>query len=319
MSYLVSTLGIQVANTNILKNEQASMAKLNEQLASGKQSSDLTDYSPSEALNLLNLDATITKREGFINVIETISTRINVYDQSLTGIEDLAAQAASLTNTSPIYNESSNTSNAEQIKGFMQQMAYYLNQQVGDRYIFAGSRYGTSPVTDITALGDPTLETYPASDPDLPAYDSDFTTSPTSPEAYDQDVVSIDTTQSLEYGITSTQEPFQYLVMGLRYAYQATQDQANYETYMTTARDLITQGLDGIRGIHSTMAATQTVLDQVKSRHAQAIDDINNQISDIQSVDVSEVAVKVNTLQTQMEASYSVTAKMAELTILNYL
>ena len=321
MSSTVSSLGMQLANSTILKSEQANMSALNGQLASGKKSNDLAEYTPGEALNLLNLNTTITRREGFLSVINTISTRITVYDQSLTSLEGLAAEAASLTNTAPTYNADGNSSNAEQIIGFMRQAEYYLNQRVGDRYIFAGTRYDTVPVASIAALPVPPTEVapYTTTEPDLPAYDADYATMPSSEEAYAKDSVSVDTTQSLQYGITSTQEPFQKLIMGLRFAYSATQDQNNYETLMSTARDLINAGLDGVREVHSTLAATQTVLNQVEDRHNQALEDINGQISDIQSVDVNDVAVKINTLETQLEASYSVTATMAKLSIINYL
>lgn len=321
MTSLISTLGMQIVNSNILKTEQSNLSTLSEQLASGRKSDDLSDYKPSEALNLLNMGTTTSRRESFLSVINTIKTRITVYDQSLTNLESIAADAASLTNTAPTYNADGNSSNAEQIIGYMKQVEYFLNQKAGDRYIFAGTRYETVPVRSIASLDVPPTETapYTATEPDLPAYDTDFTTTPTSTAAYEQDSVSIDTTQTLQYGITSNQEPFQQVIMGLRFAYSATQDPANYETLMSTARDLFNEGLDGIRAVHSGLAASQTVLNQVEERHNQALEDIKSQVGDIQNVDVNEVAVKINTLKTQLESSYSVTATMAELTILKYL
>ncbi|MDD3287919.1 MAG: flagellin [Alphaproteobacteria bacterium] len=334
MSVLISTLGIQLTNTDILTTSQSKLLKLNEQLASEKRSNDLTDYTPSEALNLLNLNSTIKKREGFLGSINAIDTRLKVYDQSLTGLEEIAAEASSLTTTAPTYNSESNGSTAQQIQGFMKQVSFYLNQQVGDRYIFSGTRYETVPVKDITELPlmltttptttvvDPVLPDYDAEAPYLPpppATEPDPVPTNSDADAYVQDNVSIDTTQKLQYGITSTQEPFQQLIMGLRFAYSATQDQTNYSELMTIARDLINQGLSGIRGVHSDLASSQTILDKVKTRHTQSISDVNSEITSIQSVDVNEVAVKINAVKTQLEASYSATAKMQSLSILNYL
>ncbi len=319
MTDLISTLGIQIGNTNIITAGQKDLARLNLQLASGKFSQDLTDYSPNVAKNLLNLNSALARREGFLGSIQIINTRLKVYDQSMTGMEKVAALASSLTNTSPSYNPDTNNSTAEQIKGFMQQVSFYLNQQVGDRYIFSGTRYGTVPVTDITAL--PLLNTGSSTalvaDPVLPDYDTDAPANDAT--AYIQDQVSIDTTQKLQYGITSTQDSFQQLILGLRFAYSATQDQANYSALMSTARDLINDGLSGMRAIHSDLAASQDILNNVQTRHNSGISDAKNEIGDIQNVDVNEVAVKITTYKTQLEASYAATAQMTQLTILNYL
>lgn len=104
---------------------------------------------------MLNLTSGVTQ-EAFASVATTLTPRIQVYDLSLTGIEDIASEAASIVSGNPTYNPEHSGSVATQMQGFMQQISYYLNQQVNGRYIFAGSRYNTVPVGDITTLGKPT-------------------------------------------------------------------------------------------------------------------------------------------------------------------
>ncbi|MDD5586614.1 MAG: flagellin [Alphaproteobacteria bacterium] len=431
----ISTLGLQLLSINNLTAGQSKLALLNRQLATGKKSLDLTDYSSSEAQLLMNLSNSITSRQGFLNVADTLDARIKIYDSSLTALEDIASQANSVALNSSVYNSEQNESLSMQIQGFMQQATYYLDQKVGDRYIFAGSRYGTTPVVDITTLPVPPTEVapYTVASPALPSYDTAYSANPTAssttpnavsftaltagmaggnitvtltgaplggpytsytaviddgagttetydnidatgttqdfwnnlvdavnngqplaapptnpstlitaaalgdgsaiptdgetfalavnsdPAAWVRDQVSIDTTQKLTYGVTSTQEGFQQLIMGLRWAYAATQDQANYSTYMDTARPLITSGISGIRAIHTGVASSNTILDQTKTLHNDTINNLQGQIDNIQSVDINEIAVKINTFQAELEASYAATGKMTTLSILKYL
>lgn len=175
----VSTLGLQLMNIGNLSAGQSYLANLNQQLASGKVSNNLDDYGTSDAQNMMNFNDSITQQQGFLSVINTITPRLQTYDSSLSGIENVASQASTLADNNSIYNSSQNQSNATQIQGFMQQVQYYLNQNVNGRYIFAGSRYQTAPVGDITALPAPTAADVAAINTNvstnaLPDYDSQY-------------------------------------------------------------------------------------------------------------------------------------------------
>ena len=161
MTSSLSALGLQLNTIKNLQSGQNYLSLLTQQLTTGKRSLDLTDYSVSDAQTLLNLTNSITQKNGFIAVSNTIDPRLKVYDSSLTGIEDISAQANNIATSSSTYNPDTNTSTASQLQTFMKQVAYYLNQQVGDRYIFAGTRYSTPPVGDITSLPVPPTETSP--------------------------------------------------------------------------------------------------------------------------------------------------------------
>jgi len=324
MAEFISTLGLQLINITNLCSGQAKLSVLSNQLATGKKSSNLTDYTSNEAQSLMNLNTSIATREGFLDASNNVKARLSVYDESLTAIEDIAALANSACLNASNYNATQNEAFATQILGYMQQMTYFLDQKVGDRYIFSGTRFDTVPVGDITALPVPPTETSPyvTTGNALPAYDTDY--DPLNPnipvpEAYVRDQVSIDLTQKVTYGVTSTQEGFQQLIMGLRLAYAASQDVANYDTYMNTARDLITDGLTNVRGLHTDVSNAMTTLTDTEDLHNTMINTLKNQIDDIQAIDVNEVAVKITTYQAQLEASFAATAKMVNLSILNYM
>jgi hypothetical protein len=190
----------------------------------------------------MNFTSKVTQQNGFLSVISTLSPRIQAYNSSLEGIEDTASKAYNTILGAATYNPETAASLESAIVGYMEDMSYYLNQQVGDRYIFAGTRYTEAPVIsgeDMAALPTPPTETPPYlyTDPIVPAYDVDFDgTAPIDPhpEAYVKDSVKINTTKDLTYGVTSNEDGFQQIIMGLRFAYSALQDPTQYETYMET-------------------------------------------------------------------------------------
>lgn len=324
MTNIYSTLGIQIINSSNLSNASAALQRLAEQLATGKKSLDLGDYTTTDAKQLLSFNESINQRNGFIAVANTIDTRLKIYDRTLSGIEDIAALASSLISGAPQYVPEQSAAQAETIKGYMQQVYFYLNQSLGDRYLFAGSRYDTAPVTDLTALPVPPTETDPYTvDADaVPSYDAEYDSLNPAlavPDAWVKDEVAVDVTTKMQYGITSTDTGFQQLIMGLRFAYAATQDSANYNSYMATATGLITKGLTAIRGYHTDLSANQANLTSIKTANALTIADLQQSIGDIQNVDTNEVATKITFFQTQLEASYAATGRIIKLTILNYL
>jgi len=317
----VSTIGLQLVSINCLKKGQTRLSTLNEQLSSGKEYSKLAEYTASEVKKMLNLSCMITQKESYISNIDTINTRVEVYNSSLTSIEGVAAEAITTIISSTTYDASKIETLSTEFKGYMSQMEYYLNQSVSGRYIYAGSRYNTVPVKDISTLPVPPTELGPCPTTELPAYDVDYgTVDPVViASAYAKDTVAIDTEQDLQYGVTSTQSGFQNIILGLRWAYAATQDATNYKTYMERANSLITTGMEEVRAIHAGVAGDASALEKTKEQHEGLISNLQSQIDDIQSTDVNEVAVKLTTYQATLESAYAATAQMINLSLLHYL
>lgn len=323
----ISTTGMRLSSTKSLSSGQSLLSKLSQQLTTGKYSLNLSDYTTANAQKLLDFNSTINQQEGFLNVLTAISPRLEVYDSAMNGIEDTVGEAYTTIIGSGTYNPTTNATLTSQIEGYLDQIAYYLNQQVGGRYIFSGSRYGQAPVGDMQDLLEnhtPPTETAPylTTGNAVPAYDADYDPlDPTAavPEAHVHDEVSIDTTKKLTYGITSNEEGFQQVIMGLRWAFAATQDETNYSTYMTTARDLITEGLANVRATHTDATNAAATLEKTRTTIETKIDNLTEQVETIEGVDLNEVAVKITTLQAQLQASYSAVSNMINLTILDFL
>ncbi len=313
----VSNISILTQAVTGLTNGQANLAELTQQLASGVRSTDLTDYSGLEARTMINGRNVQAKAESYIAAGKSVAPRLKTYETTLSALENLINTTVSTIRTTQNATAAAEQGVKSQIEGVMDQAAYYLNQKVGDRYLYSGTRYTAQPVTDLKTLPVPPAETFPVTSPALPPFD------PAAPGsnalAYARDAVTLDDNLQLTYGIPSTDSAIQNLVQGLRFAYAATQDSANYDTYMAQASTLMDQALDGIRSLRTQVAGNQKILSETQKGQQTTINLLQDQIDGIRNVDVTEVSAKITSFETQLQASYAATSKLITLTLLDYL
>jgi flagellar hook-associated protein 3 FlgL len=320
----VSNLSITKALTAALQSEQTTLTKLTTQLSSEKKYDNLTDCAPSDARNLINLQATATQKKAYISVIATVSNNLSIYDTTLTDLETIASQAQSLATNNPTYGVDVATNVNTQSTNFLKSMSVDLNQDINGRYIFSGSRYTTQPVQDLSTLPISTLNTTIYTDHlTLPSYDTDYVAGAgsTSVAAYTTDQAMVDTGFLANYGITSNDPSFQKLVSGLRYLQAAgtSTDAATYKANITQASTLLASALSEIQSLHTSVANNINMMKTEKTALSTSISNMANQVGDIQQIDVTQVAIEITSLQAILQASYSATGSILKLSIVNYL
>lgn len=316
----ISTAGLTAQSILQIRDAQATLSDLSNQLSTGKRSPSLTDYTLTETSSLLDFSTSIDKSKSYLNVISVIKPRLQVYASSLTKLSSIATDTLASVNTTD-YNSATNTALGQQLQSYLSDVGYYLNQKVGDRYIYAGTgtRLTSAPVIDLTTLPVPPVapDTAPVTSPTLPT--SDTAAPGSDAQAYAHDSTYIDDSYNVTYGITSTDQGMQNLILGLRWAYAATQSSANFTAYMATARSLLSNAVPQLRDMQAQVASNQNRLSDVTTTHNTLINDLTTRAGDIQNVDSAEVAAKITFTQSKLEASYSVTAKIAQLSITKYL
>ncbi len=323
MTY-VSSLGMQILMTNALQKEQKDLGKLNEQLSSGKKNADLTDYIPLEARQLMNFQNDVNAKQAYTAGLNTVQTRLEMYDTTLSDMESITADAKSLASQNQNYDPTKIAQIKAQVENYLKQISNDLNQKVGSRYVFAGIRYTTQPVSDDLAVlsGAPSATIY-TDNQTLPDYDNENVLSGTTTDAnaYTADSILADNNYSITYGVSSDDPSFQRLINGLRYMYRATQttDPVAYQSDMNQASTMLATALQGIQGIHTAVAGNQNTIKSQITNLSDSMNTLKNQVDDIQKVDLTEVSTKITLLQTQLEASYSATAKLEQLSIVKYL
>lgn len=147
------------------------------------------------------------------------------------------------------------------------------------------------------------------------------TATATSATAYTTDTGTIDTGYTVNYGITSDNPAMQQLVAGLRYMQAAGQstDQATYKAYMTQAASLISSAITSLQGLHTTVANNINVMTNEKDAQNTALTNLTEQVANISQIDTTQVSAELTSMETTLQASYSVTGSILKLSIVSYL
>jgi flagellar hook-associated protein 3 FlgL len=126
----------------------------------------------------------------------------------------------------------------------------------------------------------------------------------------------------MEYGVQANEQAFRDIMMGMSMmasvdAVTITDPEA-YKIWMSTAVDLMAKGTGGVTDIESKIGSQQNLIDQTRKAQEVRRDLYESQISDMESADPFEAATRLLQLETQLEATYQVSARMARLSFLNY-
>ncbi len=85
------------------------------------------------------------------------------------------------------------------------------------------------------------------------------------------------------------------------------------------ATQLMAEGINEVTALQARLGGVQGRIAQVNDRMSMQLDILSRQVTDLEAVDPYEAASRVNTLMTQLETGYALTARMQRLSILDYL
>lgn len=127
----------------------------------------------------------------------------------------------------------------------------------------------------------------------------------------------------LEYGVQANDAAFRDIIKGLAMIasvdVRQISDPGAYATWMEAAAKALSDGSERALNVSAEIGFNQQIVSDALDR-LEAISMVQqNQIAAYENVDPYEAATRLNSLKTQLEASYSVSAELARLTILNYL
>ena len=392
---ITSNLGLQTSLTSALQSNVTTLNNLTSELSSQQKHSNLTDYSATDARNLINLQGTATQTQAYISVIQGASNNLSIYDTTLTDLESVTAQAQNLADTNATYDPQNSANIAAEAANFLGSVGADLNQQINGRYIYAGARYDTAPVQNLTNLSTSTLSpTIYSDNTTLPTYDSGtsslisfsgntvtvggaattensatvvvggtpYSVTVTSGEsasaiatalagvvpnstasggaltlssgtidaayatnadaaAYATDQATIATGYNINYGVTSNDPSFQQLIAGLRYLQAAgnATDATTYKANITQAQALLSSALPAIQSVHTNVANNIGAMTNEQNAQNTTITNLTDQVDNIQQVDVTQVTAEITSLETILQASYSATGSILQMSIVSYL
>ena len=133
----------------------------------------------------------------------------------------------------------------------------------------------------------------------------------------------IDKNTTLKYGIQANDQAFRDVLRGLSMIastdVSAIADGAAYEVWMSNAVSALSQGVSGLIEVESNLGAQQQQLSERITAQQNLGDIFNSRVNDLEGVDLFEAASRVIELETQLQATYTVTSRLSQLSFLNYM
>ena len=181
-------------------------------------------------------------------------------------------------------------------------MAGLLNTKVGGQYLFAGSDIDTTPVN--------------LSDPGWPAQTSPSTVN----SSYYQGnsalaSVQVSETYSTTYGVTADNPAFEKLFR----AYNILKTNPTGIAERTEASDLIKASIADIGNIRGILSTKANSIDGQTDKNSSDMTDLQELSSNIKETDIPSASVRLTEIQGQLEASYSASVRVLQLSLVNYL
>jgi flagellar hook-associated protein 3 FlgL len=126
----------------------------------------------------------------------------------------------------------------------------------------------------------------------------------------------------LDIAVSANAEGFRAVAQGIAMVMDLAKAPLNDGAFRALADEAmarLTQGIDGITREQSRVGLAQQALKQVNDRLHAKRDYLTTAITTTEGVDQTEVAMRINTLMTQLEAGYAITSRLSRLSLLNYL
>ncbi len=225
-----------------------------------------------------------------------------MYD-AVTNMIDVLGNYQSLLSTAISGDMAEDAGLNNQTQSYLDTFTDLVNTRLSGRYLFAGDRTDTAPVD----LGGYAAQSYPSA-ANTDYYQGDSTVA--SFKASDD--------KTITYGVTANQEAFEKAIRALSLGANASEDPAD-EDAMAEALDLVNEALDGLLATQTKLSAAATDLDWEMDVQMEAQVRLEAFISEIKEVDVAEAVTRMETLQTQLEASYAAISRINEMNLFDYL
>jgi flagellar hook-associated protein 3 FlgL len=295
-----------------MQQNQSTLNDLNAQISTGLTAQTYSQIAP-QATQLVDFRTETSRQQGFIDTIAGVTTRLQTMDLSLQQIQDSVQKFRALLPNGG-FNQTPPTIQT-QAQLLLQQVAGFLNVQDGTRYLFGGTNANTAPV-DTTSL--PTAAASLATPVNGPPANGGYYAGGVAIPP-----VRIDTQVSVNYGITADNaQTFEPIIRVLNFLankgpFNAGNpvDQAN----VTQAGQILDQALQSLTTMRGTLGLQEAQLNEAAKVHTNTLNIAQNGVSQIVSVNQATAITQLQTLETQIQASFTATSEIQKLSLVNFI
>lgn len=291
---------------------QSAEQTLSDEISTGYSAQTYSQIAPHTA-QLEQYRAEVSQQQSYINTINTSSTNMQTMQLSL---EQILQQVQSFTSTmaNAAYSTQAPTVQT-QAESLLQQVAGYLNVQSGSSYLFSGTNTNTPPV-DLSSLPQGAAATLTASVGGTPANGGYYQGGAAN------SAVQIDNQVSINYSITADNPAFENIIRVLNFIAQSGSfnstsptDQAN----VTLADQMLQNATQQLTGISGNLALQQAQMQNAETLHQNTLTIAQNGVSNIDAVNQATAITQLQSLETQIQASYSATSAIQKLSLVNFM
>jgi flagellin-like hook-associated protein FlgL len=137
----------------------------------------------------------------------------------------------------------------------------------------------------------------------------------------------IDPSLTVSYGMRANEQGIRWVVQNVAvlaatsYAPSNSNASASYSALNERIDNALAvpTGTQSVQDIEASLASAQTAMIDATARHKQTQQTLTNMLQSIEGVSNDEVGAQILALQTSLSASLSATARMAQMSLLNYL
>lgn len=344
----VSTRSVNEANRITVQKLQRELIDAQKELSSGRLA-DVGETLGARTTETVTFRQELAELNMTVDTNASVSGRVGVAQTALTGIST-AAQAfvntligARDSATGPTVAENEATSN-------LVSLTASLNSTFAGAYLFGGENVSEQPLNDYFAT-----PTSPNRQAVADAFQSYFGFSQSDPQvasitptqmrgfidnafnplfeepqwsadwsnASDQNVRNrISSSEVIETSTNANEDGFRKLAKAYTMLSDLNVPQMSRETFHVIANEAINVAGSAIQDVTVEQAKLGTAQSRVATANTQMdaqIDILTQQVNGLEAVDPFDAAVRVTSLTTQIQTAYALTARVQQLTILNYL
>lgn len=298
-----------------LQQARARIDKLQEQIST-EQNINRPSDDPVADRFLLDIADKLKTGEQYLNNINKATMWQQMTETALKGMTDIMALAKQVTNplTGGTTDLVTRQNAISQLQALKQQMIDMGNTQIGEQYIFGGANNATKPFTNVVSP---------------PALSTDYYTGDETPLQVD---IGAGTTQqinvpgnhlltgenlplpapagALPYGSTNILKTFDDLIAAI-----GTNNVAGIQAGTRALDD----GAKQITNVRSDVASRMIRLDSSSKMNENSKNTLSTIMGSIQNIDYVKLAVELNQQKTAFEASLSTSAKVSQMSLLDFL
>lgn len=298
----VSTFGQVNATLTSIMRVQSEMATATTQQASQLKSETYQGLG-TDSQRLVNLEGQIAKSLQYVEQGEIVASRVSTMYEAVGSMVETLTKYQSLLSTAMSADQAEDAVLNDQAQSYMETFADQLNTRLSGRYLFSGDMTNTAPV-DLAAYA---AQTYPSS-ADTSYYQGDGAVATF--KASDD--------KTITYGVTADESAFEMALRALSLGANASEDPVDSDA-LNEAYDLVNEALDALLVTQTKLSSASTDIEWEMDVQTDLQVRLEAMTSDIKEVDLAAAILKAETLQAQLEASYSAISRINDLNLSDYL